>query len=102
MSEDGDDGTLVADLGVRGVWSPQFEALFNICVTDTDTQSYLGHTPESVLFQVETEKKQKYAMAASACRAHFTPVCFSVDSLAGSEAACFIKRLATGLSLKWE
>ena len=102
VSEDNDDGILVADLGVRGVWSPQSEALFDIRVTDTDAQSYLGHAPESVLFQAETEKKQKYSAAASARRAHFTPLCFSVDGLAGSEATCFIKRLATGLSSKWE
>ena len=101
VSEDGDDGTLVADLGIRGVWSPQSEALFDIHVTDTDTQSYLGHAPESILCRAETEKKQKYS-AAAARLAHFTPLCFSVDRLAGSEAACFIKRLSTGLSSKWE
>ena len=56
--------------------------------------------PEFILFQAETKKKQKYAAATSACRAHFTPLCFSVDGLAGSETACFIKRLATGLSSK--
>ena len=31
---------LVADLGVRGVWQPQAEALFDICVIDTDAQSH--------------------------------------------------------------
>ena len=102
VSEDGDDGTLVADLGIRGVWSPQSEALFDIRVTDTDAQSYLGHAPESILFRAETEKKHKYSAAAAARRAHFTPLCFSVDGLAGSEAGCFIKRIATGLSSKWE
>ena len=102
VSEDGEDGSLIADLGIRGVWSPQSEALFDIRVTDTDAQSYLRHAPESVLFQAETEKKQKYSAAATARRAHFTPLCFSVDGLAGSEAVCFIKRLATGLSSRWE
>ena len=34
------DGALVADLYVRGVWIPQSEALFDIHVVDTDTQSY--------------------------------------------------------------
>ena len=102
VSEDGDDGTLVADLGIHGVWSPQSEALFDIRVTDTDAQSYLGHAPESILFRAETEKKHKYSAAAAARRAHFTPLCFSVDGLAGSEAGCFIKRIATGLSSKWE
>ena len=33
VSEDGDDGTLVANLGVHGVWSPQSEVLFDIHVT---------------------------------------------------------------------
>ena len=32
-------GTLIADLGIRGVWSPHSEALFDIHVTDTDSQS---------------------------------------------------------------
>ena len=54
------------------------------------------------MFQAETEKKQKYSAAATAHCAHFTPFCFSVDGLAGSEAVCFIKRLATGLSSRWE
>ena len=58
MSEDGDDGTLVADLGVHGIWSPQSEALFDIRITDTDTQSYLGNAPESILFQAETAKSK--------------------------------------------
>ena len=31
---------LVADLGVRGVWQPLSEALFDIRVVDTDAQSY--------------------------------------------------------------
>ena len=33
-------GTLVTDLCVQGVWIPQTEALFDICVVDSDTQSY--------------------------------------------------------------
>ena len=101
--------TLIADLGVRGVWSPQSEVLFDICVIDTDPQLYLTTAPNLVLFRAEGEKKQKYSAAASARRAHFTPLCFSVDGLAGSEAVCFLKRLAdlayplagTGLTLKF-
>ena len=38
------------------------------------------------------------AAAATLRRAHFTPLCFSINGIAGSEAACFIKRFATGLS----
>ena len=44
------------------------------------------------------EKKNKYAEACAARRAHFTPLCFSVDGLAGSEANGFLKRMACRLS----
>ena len=53
--------------------------------------------PNLVLFRAEGEKKQKYSAAATARQAHFTPFCFSVDGLVGSEAVCFLKRLAVGL-----
>ena len=33
---------LRADLGIRGVWTPQVEALFNIKVIDTDAPSHLA------------------------------------------------------------
>ena len=57
---------LIADLGVRNVWSLQSEVLFNICVTDIDAQSYLSQVPDMVLFRAEAEKKQKYSAAATA------------------------------------
>jgi len=103
VSEDSaTDETLIADLGIHGVWSPQSEALFDIRVTDTGAQSYLSQAPDQVLFRAEVEKKYKYSAAATARRAHFTPLCFSVDGLTGTEASCFIKRLANGLSSCWD
>ena len=39
---------LRADLGIRGVWTPQVEALFDIKVIDTDAPSHLHRTPESI------------------------------------------------------
>ena len=54
---------LVADLGVRGVWLPQAEALFDIRVVDTDAQSYGSRTPREVLKSAEKEKKAKYGEA---------------------------------------
>jgi len=51
-----DDNILVADLGIRGVWSPQSKVLFDIRVCNTDTQSYLNHTPASILLRAECEK----------------------------------------------
>ena len=94
--------TLIADLGVCGVWSPQSEALFDTCVIDIDTQSYLTTTPNLVLFRAKGEKKQKYSAANTVQRAHFTLLCFSVGDLTGSEAVCFLKRLAGGLSSCWD
>ena len=90
-AEDQQSETLIADLCVRGVWLPQAEALFDIRVVDTDAQSYLCHAPSRVLLNAEVEKKNKYAEACAARRAHFTPLCFSVDGLAGSEANCFFE-----------
>ena len=94
--------TLIADLCVRGVWLPQAEALFNIRVVDTDAKSYLCHAPSRVLLNAEVEKKNKYAEACAAGRAHFTPLCFSVDGLMGSEANCFLKRMPCRLSSRWD
>ena len=74
---------------------------FYICVVDTDGQSYLRHTPSTVLLNAEVEKRNKYADACAAIHAHFTPLLFSVDGLAGSEANCFLKRVACRLSSRW-
>ena len=51
---------LLADLRVRGVWQPQAEALFDIRVVDTDAQSHVNCTVDSVLASAEKEKKRKY------------------------------------------
>ena len=93
---------LIADLGVRGVWQPQTMALFDIRVIDTDARSYLSHSPGSVLASAEADKKRKYCDACTERRATFTPLCFSVDGLAGDEATCFLKHLANSLSVAWE
>ena len=102
-AHDDDSGeVLIADLCVRGVWLLQAEALFDIRIIDTDAQSYLGRFPTQVISVAEKEKKSKYLDAAAARCAHFTPVCFSVDGVAGSEVASFLKRLAYCLSARWE
>ena len=90
MSHDDNSGdVLIADLCVQGVWLPQAEALFDIRIIDTDAQSYLGQPPTQVLSVAKNEKKRKYLDAAVARHTHFTPLCFLVDSIAGSEAASF-------------
>ena len=61
---------LIADLGVRGVWQPQTEALFDIRVVDTDTQSYTERSVEAVLSSAEQAKKTKYTQAAEFSSRH--------------------------------
>jgi len=93
---------LIADLGIRGVWQPQAEALFDIRVTDTDAQSYQSRTPQLVLASAEEDKKRKYSDSCANRRASFTPLCFSVDGLLGGEAEVFLKRLANRLFDVWD
>ena len=49
--------TLIPLLCVHGVWLPQAKTLFDTYVVDTDTQTYMCHTPSRVLFNAEVEKK---------------------------------------------
>ena len=49
---------LVADLGIRGVWLPQTEALLDIQVTDADAPSYLTRSVGSVLTLAEEERNE--------------------------------------------
>ena len=70
---DNDSPALIADLGVRGVWSPQGEALFDVRVVDTDAASYVNRSVSAVLASAEEEKKRKYLSAAELCHA-FLPL----------------------------
>ena len=51
--------SLIADLGVRGVWQPQAQALFDVRVIDTDAPSHVQRSVAAVLASAETEKKEK-------------------------------------------
>ena len=93
---------LVADLGVRGVWLPQAEALFDVRIVDTDAQSYRGRTPKDVLKSAEKEKKAKYGAACEERHALFTPLCCSVDGMLGGEAEVFVKVIGERLASKWD
>ena len=66
LVSDGDDisPALIADLGVRGVWTPQAEALFDVRVTDMDASSYVNRSVAAILASAEEEKKCKYLSAA--------------------------------------
>ena len=81
-----DDPGLYLDLGIRGVWQPQVEALFDIRVIDTGA----------------VEKKRVYRSAVEDRRGNFTPFVLSVDGLLHREASHFVKHLSACLTSRWE
>jgi len=93
---------LIADLGVRGVWIPLTEALFNVRVADTGAASYVNHSVSAVLATAEEEKKHKYLSAAELRHASFTPFVVSVDGALGHKALMFLQHLAERLSCSWD
>ena len=97
------DPGLRLDLGIRGVWQPQVEALFDIRVVDIDAPmpSYRWCTPAAVLDSGAVEKKRVYRLAVEDRRGNFKPFVQSVDGLLQCEASHFIK-LSAGLASKWE
>ena len=84
---------LIADLGIRGIWQPQTEALFDIRVVDTVAPSYVKCTVEAVL-QTAKQEKKKYLEAVQTRRATFSPFVVSVDGVLSCEAIFLIKSLA--------
>jgi hypothetical protein len=94
--------SLIADLGVRGVYQQQTVALFDIRVVDTDAQSYCTRSIKSVLHSAEVTKRTKYGQACDEKRATFTPIVVSADGIFAHEAKVFISRIADQLSYKWD
>ena len=74
------------------------EALFYICVIDTDTQSYTRRSPVSVLDIGAIEKKRIYHSAVEERRGKsFTQFVLSVDGLLQCETSHFVKCLSVSL-----
>ena len=96
------DGGLRLDLGIRGVWQPQVEALFDVKVVDTDAPSHRTRSPEAILESGAKEKKRVYEQAVVERRGNFTPIVLPVDGLLHREAEHFLKRMAANLAHKWE
>ena len=51
--------TLIADLWAHGVWEPQFDTIFDVCVVDTYPLLYCSCPPQAVLQSAEVEKKKE-------------------------------------------
>ena len=94
--------SLIAGDGVRGVWQPQAQALFDVCVIDTDAPSHVQRSVAAVLSSAEAEKKKKkYNHAAIARRSSFTPFVVSVDGALGCKATNYLKHLSEYMCMKW-
>ena len=72
-----DTQALIADLAIRGVWTPQTKALFDVRVIDTDTRSYQHQTPhaDSAAWLMQKKKREK-SIVQHVCLIHST-MCFS-------------------------
>ena len=55
-------------------------------VVDSDAPSHQSRTSQAVLHTAEAEKQRKFLAACQDRRDGFTPLCFSVDSMLGTEA----------------
>lgn len=84
------------------MWFPKSKALFNICVVDTDTQSYSDHTPLAVLTYIvllsmrrSTHRLVKIRRKATFIRrkAAFINIllCMSISDMMGHKFATFLK-----------
>eukprot|EP00923_Selenidium_pygospionis_P017780 GHVN01031242.1.p1 GENE.GHVN01031242.1~~GHVN01031242.1.p1 ORF type:complete len:519 (+),score=81.03 GHVN01031242.1:1174-2730(+) len=93
---------LVADLAVRGVFQPQAEALFDICVVDTDAQSHVRKTPAEVLAEAAKKKHDKYDEEVKKRRGKFVPFAVSVDGMLDKESDEVLKALSRRLSVRWQ
>ena len=95
---------LVADLGVRGVWLPQVEAIFDIRVVDTDAPSYDNRSPSEVLKTAEREKKlsMRVLHVKRGMLSLLRCVVQLMVSMVGCEANGFLKLIGERLASKWD
>ena len=80
---------------------PQSEVLFDICVVDTDAQSYACRSVSAILSAAERKKKRKYSHATQARHASFSLFVVSVDGLLAWEAQFTVQHSADRFSNKW-
>ena len=95
-----DEPSLVTDLGVRGVWQPHSQALFDVRVISINAPSHVHRSVAAILSSAEAEKMKKYNNAANAQRASFTPFVVLVDGALGREATYYLKHLSEHICFK--
>ena len=93
------------DRGVTAVssfWKKGTQAIFDVRVTNLDSDSKIQSNPAFCLRKHEKEKMVKYNKACLAIRKSFTPLVFSCDGMKGSQAKAALKCLAKVLATKWD
>jgi hypothetical protein len=88
------------DVSCFGFWGTGRDTIFDMRITDTDTNSYKTLAVTKVFSQQEKEKKSKYLQSCLEMQKDFTPMVYSVDGVADREAWSAEKRLASLLGVK--
>ena len=90
------------DVSAHGLYKRGQSAVMDICVTDTDANSYKQTSSEKVLEKAAKRKKDKYLDACLERRRSFVPLVYSVDGMACKEARAWEKRVASLLASKMD
>ena len=86
---------------VHGLWETGSSCVLDICITDTNANSFVEKTSKKLLETHVTRKKIKCLQACLDRIRIFTPLVYSVNRMACKEARAFEKRIVSLLSDKW-
>ncbi len=89
------------DVGVHGFWKRGRTTIFDVQVCDTDAKSYGNCESKKVLESAARRKKDKYEGACLERRRDFTPMIYSVNSMANKHARAAKRLIAGMLAAKW-
>jgi len=90
------------DVAVHGLFKRDQTTILDICVMDTDANSYKQTASDKVLEKAAKRKKDKYLDACLERRRTFVPLIYSVDGMACKEARAWEKRVASLLASKMD
>jgi len=89
------------DVGAHGFWKRGRSTIFDVMICDTDAKSYGSRTSKKVFESAALKKKSKYEEACLERRRDFTPMIYSINSMADKHARTTEKRIAGILAAKW-
>ena len=89
------------DIKIHGFWTRGTDSIFDAMISDLEGRSHRQIEPEKVLAKMEKSKKAKHLAACLERRRTFTPICYTVDGMAGKETRAAEKQLARLLADKW-